>query len=117
MDFKTNFNSQMEIAEGTSVQINETLLEMDTGTKTWLFILLYMQKCLQRGFVPDRLVFSQMISLHIWGLSVGQGQFLSGNLNAFTLFGRLRQFSIMHTTSLSPLPSGPENRFWHRSFH
>lgn len=107
----------MEIAEGTSGQVNATLLEMDTGIKVWLFVLLYIHSSLQRGFVPDQLVFSQMISQHIWGLSVGQGQFLLGNLDAFMLVWRLRQFSSMRTTSLSLLPPGQENRSWHYSFH
>lgn len=117
MDLRTSFNFQMEIAEGTSVRVNETLLETGTGTKMWPLILLYIQRNLQCGFVPDQLVFSQIISLHIWGLSVGQGQFLLGNLGGITLFWGLRQFSSTHTTSLSPLPSGPENRSWHYSFH
>lgn len=63
----------MGIAEDTSVQVNEAQLEMDTGTKMWLCIMLHIQISLQHGFVPDQLVFTQIISLHIWGLSVGQG--------------------------------------------
>lgn len=101
MGLKTSFNSQMEVAQGTSVQVNEMLLEMDTGTKMWPFVLLHIQSSLQCGFVPDQLVFSQMILLHVWGLIVGQGQFLLGNLDAFMLFWRLRQINSMHTTGLS----------------
>lgn len=56
MDIKTSFNSQMEIAEGTAAWVNGALLEVDTGTKLWLFILFYIQNSFQRGFVPDQLV-------------------------------------------------------------
>lgn len=39
MDLRTSFNAQMEIAEGTAGWVNEALLEVDTGTKLWQFIL------------------------------------------------------------------------------
>lgn len=77
---------------------------MDTGTKMCLFVLLYIQSSLQYGFVLDQPVLSQIISLHIWGLSVRQEQLLVCNLDAFMLFWRLGQFTSMHTTGLKSEP-------------
>lgn len=104
MDLRTSFNSQLGIAEGSAAWVNEALLEVGTGTKLWLFILFYIQNSFQRGFIPGQPVLPQMISLNIWGLGVGQRLFLSGSLNTFMLFWRLRKFNITHTPVWASYP-------------